>query len=280
MELSAVLITYNAEKHLQRVLEALLPVADEIVIVDSGSTDATKAIAERFPLVRWYEKPFDGYGSQKNYANTLAQGRYILSIDADEVLSPELQAAILRQKGGWQAEAYRFLRIAIYCGRAIRAGDWYPDWKVRLFRKGKAHWSTDPVHERLLLAPGTTLGTLPGELWHYTYDSIEENFLRTSRYAWLAARASYQQGYKPRWGWAFLRAASRFLKSLFLKSGWRAGWRGVSIAFIGACAYVLKELYLAHLYETSQSLSDEPAHSPSLRSMHMGAADPENHPPS
>lgn len=247
MELSAVLITYNAERYLQPVLEALRGLADEIIIVDSGSTDRTEAIAAGFPEVRWYKRPFDGYGSQKNYANALASGRYILSIDADEVLSPELRQAILQEKGHWRAEAYRMLRVAVYCGAFIRAGDWYPDWKVRLFRRGVGRWSEDPVHEKLLLPAGTQILTLRGEMWHYTYDTPEENLLRTSKYARLHAEALHKAGTRISWSRAFLKAIARFFKSLFLKGGWRLGWRGVSIAFMGAIFYVLRAIYLAHL---------------------------------
>lgn len=259
MELSAVLITYNAERHLRRTLEALQGVADEIVIVDSGSTDRTKEIALSFPQVRWYERPFAGYGAQKNYANTLAQGTYILSVDADEVLSPELRQAILREKKHWRAKAYRMLRVAVYCGAFIRASDWYPDWKVRLFHREVGRWSEDPVHEKLLLSPGTQVQTLHGEMWHYTYDTPEENLLRTSKYAKLHAEALYQSGARVRWGRAFLKSGARFLKSLLLKGGWRLGWRGVSIAFIGASFYVLREIYLAHLWYRNKAPSVVPS---------------------
>lgn len=255
MELSAVLITYNAERYLLPVLSALQGLADEIIIVDSGSTDRTKAIATSFPTVRWYERPFDGYGSQKNYANALARGRYILSIDADEILSPELRRAIHEEKGRWRASAYRMLRVAVYCGAFVRAGDWYPDWKVRLFRREIARWSEDPVHEKLLLPDGTNVLTLTGEMWHYTYDTPEENLLRTSKYARLHAEAIHRAGKRLSWGQAFLKAGARFIKSFFLKGGWRLGWRGISIAFMGSIFYVLRAIYVAHLSDRHNDLS-------------------------
>ncbi len=255
MELSAVLITYNEAHRLRPTLEALQGLADEIVIVDSGSTDDTKAIALSFPAVRWYERPFEGYGPQKNYANSLARGRYILSVDADEVVSPELRAAILAEKGQWRAQAYRFLRVAVYCGAFIRASDWYPDWKVRLFAKGTAEWDSARVHERLHLAPGIKPLTLPGELWHYTYANLQEHLARNSYYARLAAEAAFAAGRRVSWIRPFVKGGARLLKSLFLKGGWRLGWRGWAIALIGAGQYFLQELYLAQLYQFPHHLN-------------------------
>lgn len=257
MELSAVLITFNEAHRLRPTLEALQDLADEIVIVDSGSTDGTRTVAEAFPGVRWYERPFDGYGPQKNYANSLARGRYILSLDADEVLSPELRASILAEKGRWSAPAYRFLRVAVYCGAFVRAGDWYPDWKVRLFAREAARWDNAPVHERLLLPTGVKPHTLPGELWHYTYATLEAHLERNRYYARLAAEAAYRAGRRPAFSPALARASSRFLKSLLLKGGWKLGWRGWSIATVGAAAYLLRELYLAELWQRHRFPGEE-----------------------
>ncbi|MCX7606462.1 MAG: glycosyltransferase family 2 protein [Bacteroidia bacterium] len=254
MELSAVLITYNEAHRIRPTLEALQGWVDEIVIVDSGSTDSTREIACAFPGVRWYERTFMGYGPQKNYANRLASGRYILSIDADEVVSPELREAIVAEKGRWSAQAYSLLRVAIYCGAPVRAGDWYPDWKVRLFAREIAHWDEAPVHERLILSDSVRPKRLSGELWHYSYHTVAEHVVRNSYYARLGAEVLYAQGRRVCWMRPFLKGTARFIKSLFLKGGWRLGWRGWAIAFIGAEAYFLREIYLAERYAQGEEI--------------------------
>jgi glycosyltransferase involved in cell wall biosynthesis len=243
LSLSAVIITYNESDRLPATLAALEGLVEEILIVDSGSTDGTKAIALAHPQVRWYERPFDGYGSQKNYANSLAQGDYILSLDADEVVSPELHRSILavKQRGG--SPLYAVNRLPFYAGQPIRGAGWYPDWKVRLFRRGLAAWDENPLHEQLHWAPTLPVERLSGHLWHYTYRSVADHWARTYRYANLLAQA-YQEGKRPipSLRGAMGRAAWRFLRSFVGKGGWRMGWRGGSIALLGAVVLPLSVL--------------------------------------
>lgn len=252
IELSVVIITYNEAKRLPATLTAASNVADEIVIVDSGSTDETQAVAQRFEKVRWFTRPFDTYGQQKNYANSLAQGAYILSLDADEVLSPALIEAILAEKGRWSAPLYQVCRLPFYAGRPIYMRGWYPDWKVRLFRKGVAAWDERRVHERLVWPSDLKPKRLQGELWHYTYDSIEAHWQRTYRYSRLVAedRLASRKSPKTLTG-AMAKAIWRFFKLLVWRGGWRAGWRGWAIALLGALVYPLSVL-LAH--EAQESL--------------------------
>jgi glycosyltransferase involved in cell wall biosynthesis len=258
-QLSVVIITHNEADRLPATLAALDGLADEIIIVDSGSTDETKAIATAHPLVRWYERPFDGYGPQKNYANSLAQGEYILSLDADEVVSPELRAAILSVKGRWGAPVYAVNRLPFYAGRPVRWGGWYPDWKVRLFRRGLARWDERPLHERLSWEKGLPVERLSGHLWHYTYRSVADHWARTYRYATLLSQA-YAEGWQPipSWGGVMARALSRALKSYLFKGGWRLGWRGAAIASLGAIVLPLSLILYYEHQERGKSVQKIP----------------------
>jgi len=257
LQLSVVIITYNEADRLPATLAALEGIADEIIIVDSGSTDETKAIATAHPLVRWYERPFDGYGPQKNYANSLARGEYIFSLDADEVVSPELRTAILAAKGRWDKPLYAVNRLPFYAGQPVKWGGWYPDWKVRIFRRGIAWWDERPLHERLCWQGDLQPGRLSGHLWHYTYRSVADHWARTYRYAALLAE-SYAQGRVPAWSTVWARALWRFFKSWLLKGGWRLGWRGAAMALLGAVVLPLS-LILYHAHREDGKNEEKPA---------------------
>ncbi|GBD05005.1 hypothetical protein HRbin20_00582 [bacterium HR20] len=256
MELSVVIITLNEEHRLGRTLEAVAPIADEIVIVDSGSTDRTRAVASAFPNVVWLERRFDCYGKQKNFGNDHTRGRYILSLDADEVLTPALRNEIAAEKGRWRADVYALPRLPIYIGKEIRCTDWYPDVKWRLFRRDVARWSDDLVHERLLVTQDARRHVFSGELVHYSYASVAEHLQRNIRYSALAAETRFTNGHRPAMRTALLRAGLRFFKSLVLKRGYRAGWRGWAIATLGAAVYLQRELLLAERWEQHHSQSE------------------------
>lgn len=253
MELSVVIITLNEERRLRHTLEAVAPIADEIVIVDSGSTDRTREVACAFPNVVWLERQFDSYGKQKNFGNNHARGRYLLSLDADEVLTPALRTELAAEKGHWRADIYALRRLPMYIGKEIRCTDWYPDVKWRLFRRDVAWWSEDVVHEQLLFRENLRRHTFSGELLHYSYASVAEHLQRNIRYSALAAEKRFAEGRRPSMCTAFVRAGLRFFKSLVLKSGYRAGWRGWAIATLGATVYLQRELLLAERWEYHHS---------------------------
>ena len=140
IKLSSVIITFNEERNIGRCIESLAGIADEIVVVDSGSTDDTEAICRSFG-VKFIEHTFEGYGEQKNFAVSHCSFEYILSLDADEALSIELKESISALKNKWDKDGYSFNRLTNYCGKWVHYCGWYPDSKLRLFKKNKGKWS-------------------------------------------------------------------------------------------------------------------------------------------
>jgi glycosyltransferase involved in cell wall biosynthesis len=240
--LSAVIITLNEARNIGRCLKSLHGVADEIVVLDAGSTDQTQDICEKFG-VRFFQREWTSYADAKNYANQLAVHPYILSLDADEALSEELKTSILAIKDRLHG-AYRMNRLTNYAGHWVRHGGWYPDAKVRLFPQGKAHWEGDFVHERLVLSPDIGLGSLKGDLLHYSFYSKQEHHERIDHYSKLAAQKQFKAGQKPSWFKQYLRPLGRFVKIYFLKGGWREGKTGWHIATGAVLGGYLRQKYL------------------------------------
>lgn len=227
MCISAVVIAYNEARNIERCIASLQGVVDEIIVLDAYSTDATPDLCRQMG-VRLWQHPFDGYGQQKNRANASARYPWILSLDADEALSPQLRASLLAQRDFLDnADAYAFNRLTNYCGHWIRHCGWYPDRKVRLFRRDIAQWSTSPVHEQLLLPPQARVSFLRGDLLHYSYYSTTEHRQRARRYAHLGAQAMHL-AQKRAYPWTpYLRAALKWLRNYVLLRGFldgRAGW--------------------------------------------------------
>lgn len=246
MGISVVIITRNEERNIARCLGSLAGVADELIVVDSGSTDATRAIAEAHGA-RVEVRAWKGYSDQKNHANALAAHPYILSLDADEVLSDVLKEDILRRKREGLSGAYRVKRLTNYCGHWVRHGGWYPDAKVRLFPKQGTRWVGDHVHEELELPAGCTVSDLHGDLLHYSYHSVQDHIDRIERYSALHARAMHERGRTaPLWR-LWLAPAFKFLQGYVLLLGFLDGWAGWRIAVLSAHAVRLKYAKLRKL---------------------------------
>jgi glycosyltransferase involved in cell wall biosynthesis len=250
-KISAIIITLNEEKNIARCLQSLQGVADEIVVVDSGSTDGTEEICKKFG-VKFISQKWLGYGAQKNFANTFAQYDYILSLDADEVLSGELKKSILAAKENLTANAYEFNRLTNYCGQWIHHCGWYPDAKIRLWKKGKAEWSLDRVHEKVLLAPAVAIQHLAGDILHYTCSSIADHILVVNKYTTYIAEGYFAQKKKvslakilfsPLWG---------FLRDYFFRRGFLDGRYGFMICKISAFATFLKYAKLYQIYRDAK----------------------------
>ncbi|MCD6367402.1 MAG: glycosyltransferase family 2 protein, partial [Bacteroidales bacterium] len=180
-KLSVTIITFNEEQNIARCLEAIKPVADEIIVVDSFSTDKTKVICQQFG-VQFYEHPFTNYIEQKNLATSYTSYDYILNVDADEVLTHELQQSILTEKENFRYDAYFINRLTNYCGQFIKHGGWYPDRKLRLWNKLKGKWAGELIHEDIALSGAATTGNLEGNLLHYSYHSIAQHIEQINRF--------------------------------------------------------------------------------------------------
>ncbi|MCB9178096.1 MAG: glycosyltransferase family 2 protein [Flavobacteriales bacterium] len=246
--ISAVIITRNEAHNIARCLISLQLLVDEVIVVDAESTDDTARIAvehgAKVTIRTWTD-----YSDQKNYANSLARGPYILSMDADEAISPELRASLMDAEQQGLAGAYRCARLTNYCGTWVRHGGWYPDAKVRLFPKDQARWQGEHVHEELKLDPGVAVHELPGDLLHYSYPTIASHKERIERYSDLHARKLLASGARPGPLKRVLSPIAKFVQGYFLRLGFLDGKAGYSIARLSARAVHLKYAKLHRLRE-------------------------------
>lgn len=250
-KLSAVIITFNEARNIERCLLSLVDIADEIVVIDSFSTDQTLSICERFNT-RFESVKWQGFSKSKNYGNQLAKHDYILSIDADEAVSPELKSSLLEKKKKGFSGAYKFNRLSNYCGRWIHHGDWYPDTKLRLFNRNEGQWKGE-IHEKVVLNDPDAVTHLSGDLYHYSYYSIDEHILRTNKYATLSANHLWRQQKKASWSKLFFSPLVQFLRSYFIKRGFMDGFIGFVIAIIISFGTFLKYAKLKMLEYPSQT---------------------------
>lgn len=229
--LSVTVITWNEEERLRRCLESV-QWADQIVVVDAGSDDKTVEIARGFTdhvLVR----AWDGFARQKNFALDQASGDWVLSVDADEEVSPELAEEIRRTIATAQAAAgYAVPRRNVFWGKWVRHGLLYPDWQVRLFRRGAGRFVPRDVHESVEV--DGTVGRLHGALVHHSYRDVADFLARTNRYTTLAADEWIRSGKRVRASDLVLRPLGRFLSMYVVHAGFLDGWRGFLLAVLYA----------------------------------------------
>jgi len=252
LDISAVVITYNEERNIRRCLESL-SWAREIVVVDSDSTDATVEIAREY-TDRVLSHPFEGYVGQKNFALDQASGEWVLSVDADEVVTPELLARI-REVWPAQREHYNGFtvnRLSRFSGRWMRHCGWYPDRKLRLFRRSRGRWEGDDLHEKVCLdGPVMDLGA---DLLHYTYENLSENIRKIQSYSTIFARAQHERGRRASLWDLLARPPAKFLKSYLLKRGFLDGRHGLILSMTATFYVFLKYAKLWELQKTA----DEP----------------------
>jgi len=233
MKLSAVIITYNEELNIARCIDSLSGIVDEIVVLDSFSTDETKSICEE-RNVRFYQRKWEGYAATKNYANSLSSNSYVLSVDADEQVSEELKASLLELKKEDLKGVYSFNRRTNYCGKWIRFLGWYPDKKVRIFPKDTTSWSGEYVHEELTFKELLPEHFLKGDLNHYSYYDRQDHRRRADNYSVLTAKKLYAKGKRVSIIRPFLSAIGRFLAMYIIKLGFMEGITGWHISKISA----------------------------------------------
>lgn len=237
IKLSAVIITLNEEKNIARCIESLKPVADEILVVDSLSTDKTRAICESY-RVRFVEQKFLGYVEQKNFALNLATYDHVLSLDADEALDERLQKEILKVKADFKADGYEFNRLTQYNGFWVRHCGWYPDTKLRIVKKHQARWVGNNPHDALNV--DGVVSHISGDLLHYSYDSISSHVLQTNKFSTIEAHSLFSKGKRATLTKLVTRPPFQFFKDYILKKGFLDGKYGFIICFINSLYVLLK----------------------------------------
>lgn len=249
VKISAVIITLNEEKNIGRCIDSLQGVADEIVVVDSFSTDKTKEICLQKGVV-FIECAFEGYVKQKNYAVWQASYDYILSLDADEALSSQLRQSILSVKKNWSHDGYKFNRLTNYCGRWIKHCGWYPDTKLRLWERRKGQWEGHNIHETLKMIHDSKIQHLTGDLWHYSYHTLSQHIIQIDKFTTIMAQENFKKRSKhPSFFHLHIHPTLFFFKKYFLNLGFMDGYMGYIICKNGAYYKFLKYAKLKELYK-------------------------------
>ena len=250
IKLSAVIITLNEEKNIQDCIDSVKDVADEIVIVDSFSTDKTEEIC-RNSGVQFFQHAWEGYGQQKNWGNAQASYDYILSLDADERLSDGLKENILKIKQDWQYDVYSFNRLTYFHNRKIKYIS-YPDRQLRLFNRKKTQWNENTVHEGILIDNGVTVKCIPKDIIHYSYKDIHDQVDRLNKYSTLSARRSDDLGEKTSIFKLIFSPTFLFIKNYFFRFGFLDGYFGFVICLITAHYSFLKYAKHIELYKNKK----------------------------
>jgi len=253
VKVSAVIITLNEERNIADAIDSL-DFVDEVVVVDSGSTDRTREIAAaRGARVLFNEWP--GFSAQKQFATDAAANNLILSLDADERISAELKTEIIDiSKGNSASDGYRIPRLSYYLGRPIRHSGWYPDHQLRLFDRRKGRWNGRVIHESVAMEAGTTIASLRGNILHHTVTSRGEHArMIKERYAPLAAQQMFAEGRNTSRIRGLFSGAASFLRSYVIRQGFLDGYAGISIAYFAALHNVRKHSLLMEMRKQGDS---------------------------
>ncbi len=254
MKISATIITLNEADNIREACDSV-SWANEIVVVDSGSTDGTREIAKECGA-RVIQREWPGFAAQKQFAADAAAHDWVFSLDADERVSDELRRSIedlLYTNEAQLADGYRIARRSLYMGRWIRGGGWYPDHQLRLYRRARGRWEGAYIHESVKMDAGARIGRLKGDLLHYTVrGAAHHHRMIGERYAPLGARQMFEQGRRTSALGVAVAAPAAFIRSFLLKGGFRDGLAGLAIARFAAHHAFLKHLLLWEMQKKKQ----------------------------
>jgi glycosyltransferase involved in cell wall biosynthesis len=234
-----VIITFNEEKKIAACLASLQGVADEIVVLDSFSNDKTPEICKQYG-VKFFQQAWAGYGRQKNDAAAKASHDYILSLDADECLSEQLQHSILDLKKKGLTGIYKMNRLNNFYGYNLHHGNAYPDTTFRLYNRKEIKWSLRKVHETLDIPPGIVIARLKGDILHRSKDSIHDHIAGINKYSTLSAEVYFEKNKKGALVKMMVSPAFTFVQAYFLRFGFLDGYAGFIMAKINAQEVFLK----------------------------------------
>ncbi len=267
--LSVVIITFNEERNIARCLDSVKTIADEIVVLDSFSTDMTEEIC-RAKGAQFFQHKFDGHIEQKNRAITFATNPFVLSLDADEAPDETLIAEILKVKANKTADGYTMNRLTNYCGQWIKHCGWYPDTKLRLFDSTKGHWTGENPHDRYELQSAEILAVLSdetikkvgihkpvlvhlkGNILHYSYYTIAEHYKQAEKFSTIAAKALHAKGKSSNTLHAMFKCWAKFVRNYIINAGFLDGKNGYIICKIAAWETWLKYTKLRDLRKTAK----------------------------
>ena len=250
MKLSVAMITYNEEKNLERTLKAIKDVAYEIVIVDSGSTDNTKEIALAH-MAKFYTEEWKGYGAQKNSAIEKCSGEWILIIDADEEISPELLEEI-KEVSSKDKDVYEVNFLSVCFGKKIKHGGWSNTYRIRLFKNGIGKFNTNEVHEEFIHTG--SLGRLSGKIYHHSYNDINDYLTKFNRYTGEGAKEYFNRGKKSSIFNCTVNPFFKFIRMYLFRGGFLDGMEGFLLSVLSANYTMVKYLKLREMYRNKESI--------------------------
>ncbi len=249
-KISGVIITFNEEENIERCIQSLQEVCDEILVVDSFSTDSTPEIVTRLGA-RLIQNKWTGFLNQKNFAQAQAANHMVLQLDADEELSEALKSSILEVKKNLNQDGYSFNRFTKFLGKWIKHSGWYPDTKLRLYDRRKGKWSGLDPHPEVLMKDGR-ISHIQGDLLHHSFKTASEFIQQSANYAFQSAHAMYALNKPFNWSKVLVSPIFRFIKDFVVRGGIRDGFEGLLICVANGYYTFLKYMYLRQLYKGKQ----------------------------